>query len=88
MTRFWLVVTALVVAHPSAAHACSVCVGAMEKGRTAFAVSTAALSALPLLMIGGVVWWVKRSSDRATIAERVAAAAAHADAPAASSPLG
>lgn len=43
------------------AQACSVCFSGNEETRTAFIVTTAFLSLLPLSLIGGIVYWlVKR----------------------------
>ena len=46
---------------PQAARACAVCMSGTDEGsRFAFLLTTAFLSALPLLMGGGVVWWLWR----------------------------
>jgi high-affinity Fe2+/Pb2+ permease len=54
------VVLALVLYGP-AAWACPVCFSAKnEANRTAFVVTTALLTFLPLGLIGGGVWWLRR----------------------------
>jgi len=46
---------------PRAVHACSVCFGGQEGDtRMAFILTTAFLTFLPLLIIGGAVWWLRR----------------------------
>ena len=55
------VIAVLVLFTPQAALACAVCSsGKEEANRIAFAVTAAALSVLPLLMLGGLLWWVRR----------------------------
>jgi len=52
---------ALLLLAPRAVHACSVCVGTQEGDtRTAFILMTAFMTFLPLTMIGGIVWWLRR----------------------------
>ena len=54
-----LIVGLLVVA-PRLAAACSVCsAGRDEENRIAFIVTTAFMSLLPLLLIGGLVFWLR-----------------------------
>ena len=54
-------ITALIVWAPQAALACAVCSsGKEEANRVAFILTTAILSVLPLLMVGGLVWWLRR----------------------------
>jgi hypothetical protein len=54
---------ALASAVPSLAHACPVCFSAKdEAGRLAFLGTTLFLTALPLLLIGGVIYWVASRS--------------------------
>ena len=54
-------IAVLVVWSPQAALACAVCSsGKEEANRVAFSVTTAVLSVLPLLMVGGLVWWLRR----------------------------
>ncbi|MBT6380230.1 MAG: hypothetical protein HOJ89_08430 [Opitutales bacterium] len=45
-----------------ASHACSVCAVANEKTRFAYYATTALLTFLPLLMIGGVVFYIAKKS--------------------------
>lgn len=54
-------VTALLVAAPAAAHACAVCGGYADRNRAAFFGTTVLLSLLPLGMIGGALWWVRKT---------------------------
>ena len=52
----------LVLATPASAWACSVCGPGTEENRTAFILTTAFLSLLPLAVIGMVIGWlVKRA---------------------------
>jgi hypothetical protein len=46
---------------PRVAAACAVCMaGYNDETRQAFLASTAFMSLLPLLLIGGLVWWLRR----------------------------
>ncbi len=46
---------------PRVAHACSVCgAGRDDETRAAFLITTGFLTVLPLLLVGGVVWWLRR----------------------------
>jgi hypothetical protein len=57
-----LAIAALVLA-PRAALACSVCTaGREDEAQAAFLGTTALLSVLPLALIGGFVWWIRRRS--------------------------
>jgi hypothetical protein len=57
-----LSLAALVFA-PRAALACSVCsAGREDETQAAFIGTTALLSVLPLALIGGFLWWVRRRS--------------------------
>ena len=52
---------ALCLGAPELARACSVCTsGTEEASRLAFILTTAFLSALPLVMLGAVLWWLWR----------------------------
>ena len=52
---------ALLVLAPRIALACPVCMGGRDDAtRTAFLLTTAFLTVLPLALIGGVVWWLTR----------------------------
>jgi hypothetical protein len=44
---------------PGSAEACAVCGPGTEETRVAFIVTTGILTALPLLSIGGVLWWLR-----------------------------
>jgi hypothetical protein len=57
------------LALPGAAEACAVCFQAKtDATRVAFIASTAFMSFLPLAVIGGVTWWVRRQVVRADAA--------------------
>ncbi len=43
-----------------AAIACAVCGVGLEESRLAFILTTAFLTFLPLMMIGGTIWWLRR----------------------------
>ena len=59
--RVVLVAGLLAFALPSAAQACSVCSAADEGAvRGAFLMTTVLLSVLPLFMVGGFAWWLRR----------------------------
>lgn len=53
------------------ARACPSCASPLEENRQAFVDTTIFLTVLPLLMIGGFVWWLRRKAremqDDATI---------------------
>jgi hypothetical protein len=73
----WLAAASVLVIvwAPRIGWACSVCsAGRDEANRVAFIATTAFLTFLPLLMIGGVVWWlrkrVRRHGDAANAAAR------------------
>ena len=52
---------ALLVLAPRASQACAVCTsGTEDANRLAFIITTALLSFLPLLIVGGFVWWLRR----------------------------
>ncbi len=53
-----LVVLAVVLA-PELAEACSVCFGGRDQSRTAFIVTTAFLSILPPVLVGGFAFWLR-----------------------------
>ncbi len=55
----------LLAGAPRAAEACSVCMsGRDDETRAAFLGTTVLLSILPLLLIGGIAWWVWRLARR------------------------
>ncbi len=49
-----------VVLSPEIAHACAVCASGTEESRTAFILTTIFLSLMPLVLIGSLIWWVRR----------------------------
>lgn len=52
---------AAIVASPQLASACAVCMSGREDDvQFAFLATTAFMSVLPLMLIGGVVWWLRR----------------------------
>lgn len=51
---------------PDAAHACAVCFQAKsDASRVAFIATTAAMTLLPLAVIGGIAWWLRRQFVKA-----------------------
>lgn len=54
-----LVAVLAVALVPELARACSVCSGGSEQSRTAFIVTTAFLSILPPLLVGGFAFWLR-----------------------------
>jgi hypothetical protein len=60
--RRWLPVLVLLalVILPDVAHACPVCFDQKEKNRLAFFTTTIFLSGMPLAMIAGTAWWLRR----------------------------
>lgn len=63
-------VGALVLCTPGLALACPVCFSAKnEASRVAFLGTTVFLTALPLLMVGGVVMWLMKQAEAAGRAE-------------------
>ena len=67
-------ITALaILLAPEIAAACSVCFsGRSDETRVAFIATTALLTALPLLLIGTLVWWLRRRAIQIQQSERVA----------------
>lgn len=66
---------AFLCALPRAAAACAVCLsGREDDNQRAFLAGTILLSTLPLMLIGGIAWWVRRRARE--IAAREAAAQA------------
>ncbi len=47
---------------PQAADACSVCFGGRDQARVAFIVTTGFMTALPLLLVGSFVFWLRSRS--------------------------
>lgn len=61
LSALWLGLLFLLVSQ-SAAWACPVCVFGSDQTRTAFIVTTAIMSAVPLALIGGIVLWLRQQS--------------------------
>ena len=63
--RAWLAAIAAGAAAlwpPAAAHACAVCTGGgSEESAFAFILMTVFMSGLPLVLIGGVAWFLRRA---------------------------
>jgi len=52
---------AVIVASPQLARACAVCMSGREDDvQFAFILTTVLMSILPLMLVGGVVWWIRR----------------------------
>lgn len=65
--RAWLlgITAALVLWSPEISRACAVCfAGSGEEARKAFVNMTVFLTFLPLLAIGGVIWWLRRRAHQ------------------------
>jgi protein-S-isoprenylcysteine O-methyltransferase Ste14 len=58
------VLALLVVFSPQISQACAVCFSARDENRAAFLTTTILLTLSPLLMIGGVIWWLRRCAQR------------------------
>ena len=59
-TLLAIVIAAL--SYPMPAFACAVCAAARDENRVAFIVTTGIMSFIPLALIGGLVWWIKKRS--------------------------
>ena len=59
---------------PEWVSACPVCAPGADENRVAFIATTAFMTAMPLLMVGGFVVWLLRRSREVERAERAAAA--------------
>jgi hypothetical protein len=56
---------------PRAAHACAVCLGGQsDLAREAFFGTTLLLTLLPLALIGGLIWWIRRRARALEAEER------------------
>lgn len=53
-------VAVVVVLWPDVAAACPGCTATSEENRIAFLVTTGILTFLPLMLIGGVVYWLRK----------------------------
>ena len=60
MMRVTAILAAAALLCPGAAEACAVCGPGTEESRVAFILTTAFMTALPLALIGGVVYWLRR----------------------------
>ena len=70
---------ALVLAAPRAGLACAVCLGSQsDLARKAFFSTTMLLTLLPFVLIGGLIWWVRRRAREIEDQERRQARAAAA----------
>ncbi len=59
--RLWVAYAAVLVASlADSAAACPSCASPLEENRQAFVDTTIFLSLLPLTLIGGLVWWIRR----------------------------
>lgn len=59
---------ALLVLVPEAAQACAVCFQSQsDASRVAFIASTAAMTFLPLIVIGALGWWIRRQFVKAEL---------------------
>jgi cbb3-type cytochrome oxidase subunit 3 len=69
-TKLVLLAAALALALPDAARACSMCVSAQDDAvQTAFAVASLFMTAMPLSVIGGLVWWLRRRAKQVAAEE-------------------
>jgi hypothetical protein len=61
-----LLLAAFLALAPELSHACAVCGSALDDdgSRTAYLVTTAVLSALPLALFGGILLWLRARSRR------------------------
>jgi hypothetical protein len=64
MARLSRLLFLLLMTEGKAAFACAVCGTAIEASRKAFIFSTAILSLAPLIMIGGLIYYVFRANRR------------------------
>ena len=68
---------ALLAGAPRAAGACAVCLGSQsDLARQAFFGTTMLLTLLPLALIGGLIWWIRRRARQLESEERQRLAAA------------
>lgn len=60
----WLltIATLAVGSSESLARACSACSSPLEENRQAFVDTTIFLTLVPLFMIGGFIWWLRRKA--------------------------
>lgn len=61
MIRAWLSAVAVWIGWAAGlAHACPSCASPLEENRQAFVDTTILLTVVPLAMVGGFVWWLRR----------------------------
>ncbi len=59
------VISAAIALAPQLAIACAVCfTGRTEETRIAFLATTGFMTAFPILLIGSVVWWLRRRAQQ------------------------
>ncbi len=67
---------ALLASGPRVALACSVCsAGRDDETRAAFLATTGLLTVLPFVLVGGLVWWLRRRARELEAADAAAAPA-------------
>jgi hypothetical protein len=54
------------------AHACPSCASPLEENRQAFVDTTVFLTVVPLVMIGGFIWWLRRKTREIDDAPEIA----------------
>ena len=62
MKKYLFLVALLLVLAPRAAHACDTCFDQNDRNRLAFFTTTIFLSGLPLGMIAGTTWWIRKKT--------------------------
>jgi hypothetical protein len=63
LARLCALASVTLAAWPHAALACSVCFDSRDQNRVAFIATTALLTLLPLLMVGGSTFWLYRRAQ-------------------------
>ena len=67
-----LIAAMLLLAWPELAQACAVCFSARsDEAREAFRITAVFLTFLPLVGIGGLVWWLRRRARQLARAARI-----------------
>lgn len=54
------------------AHACPSCASPLEENRQAFVDTTIFLTVLPLMMIGGFIWWLRKRARELDAPQEIA----------------
>ena len=62
MTFVGVLVAACIGWGVDVAHACPSCASPLEENRQAFVDTTIFLTVVPLAMIGGLVWWIRKKT--------------------------